>query len=261
MATYTVDILTYYQYDTNTTANATIYFKGICNGFQDDTVSIAGQDYIYIGATYDPDSNQFNSIEQAIEFAYAFKAGEQLGNYNVGLLSGDTFVLGNRYDYNASVGYAYENLLRNKFNVPTGSTSQYIRGDGSLQTFPTIPSVAQNQSPLILSLVGTGATGTQISSSKPSLIAATVTVSSTSLLLTSASSSVALKICATNNATEASWTTITTANSNLSGVAATNGNTQQLIAEVPAGWYVKLVNSGTGTHSEAFVSAQQTIYG
>lgn len=28
-----------------------------------------------------------------------------------------------------------------------------------------------------------------------------------------------------------------------------------------AGWYVKLVNSGTGTHSEAFVSGQKTIYG
>lgn len=31
--------------------------------------------------------------------------------------------------------------LAGKFNVPTGNTTQYIRGDGSLATFPTIPTV------------------------------------------------------------------------------------------------------------------------
>ena len=31
--------------------------------------------------------------------------------------------------------------LAGKFNLPTGSTTQYIRGDGSLATFPTIPTV------------------------------------------------------------------------------------------------------------------------
>lgn len=31
--------------------------------------------------------------------------------------------------------------LSGKYNVPTGSTNQYVRGDGSLATFPTIPSV------------------------------------------------------------------------------------------------------------------------
>lgn len=33
------------------------------------------------------------------------------------------------------------NLLNNKFDDPTGTTSQYIRGDGSLATFPSIPTV------------------------------------------------------------------------------------------------------------------------
>lgn len=31
--------------------------------------------------------------------------------------------------------------LAGKFNIPTGNTTQYIRGDGSLATFPTIPTV------------------------------------------------------------------------------------------------------------------------
>jgi hypothetical protein len=32
-----------------------------------------------------------------------------------------------------------QTALNSKFNNPTGTTSQYLRGDGSLQTFPTIP--------------------------------------------------------------------------------------------------------------------------
>src|SRR5690606_25446914 len=30
-------------------------------------------------------------------------------------------------------------ILNNKFDTPTGTTSQYIRGDGSLSNFPAIP--------------------------------------------------------------------------------------------------------------------------
>ena len=33
-----------------------------------------------------------------------------------------------------------QNALDAKFDDPTGTTSQYLRGDGSLATFPTIPS-------------------------------------------------------------------------------------------------------------------------
>lgn len=35
--------------------------------------------------------------------------------------------------------YATITQLNTKFNTPTGTTSQYLRGDGSLATFPTIP--------------------------------------------------------------------------------------------------------------------------
>jgi hypothetical protein len=37
-------------------------------------------------------------------------------------------------------------LLGGKFNNPTGTTSQYLRGDGSTATFPTIPTVPTNVS-------------------------------------------------------------------------------------------------------------------
>lgn len=42
-------------------------------------------------------------------------------------------------------GYATTGALATKFNTPTGTTSQYLRGDGSLATFPSIPT-AQVQS-------------------------------------------------------------------------------------------------------------------
>ena len=43
-----------------------------------------------------------------------------------------------------------QNALNAKFDNPTGTTSQYIRGDGSLATFPTIPTVGFEQNFLLM---------------------------------------------------------------------------------------------------------------
>lgn len=48
------------------------------------------------------------------------------------------------------------NALNSKFNIPTGTTSQYIRGDGSLATFPNIEAVHDGE--LTLG-TGTGLSG------------------------------------------------------------------------------------------------------
>lgn len=128
------------------------------------------------------------------------------------------------------------------------------------------PSLARTTSTLSLSLVGTGATGTQISATKDSTVRLNVSTSTTSTIGGPSTSLVTLKICATNNATEGSWTavgivendqTITLALA-LNSIQVTKG---QICSDVPAGWYCKLVNSGTGTHTETFISGQQTIYG
>lgn len=132
---------------------------------------------------------------------------------------------------------------------------------------PTIPAAGtRTTSALTLNTVGTGATGTQISSTNDSSVKVTYSTSTTSTIGGPATSVVALKICATNNATEGSWTTVATLESDqtislavvLQSVQVVKG---QLVADVPAGWYVKAVNSGTGTHTETFISGQQTIYG
>lgn len=124
---------------------------------------------------------------------------------------------------------------------------------------------ARTTSTLSLSLVGTGATGTQINATKASNVKLNVSTSTTATIGGASTSLVALKICATNNATEANWTTVATLENDqnvtlavlLQSVQVLKG---QLCADLPAGWYVKLVNSGTGTHTEAFVSGQQTVY-
>lgn len=159
--------------------------------------------------------------------------------------------------------------------LPSVNASEAIqKADGSGGFLNAVPgvdyatpgSVARTTSSLSLSLVGTGATGTQISAAKDSLINVTVSTSTTSTIGGPATSVVALKICATNSSTEGNWTTVATFESDqtitlavvLQSIQLVKG---QLSASIPAGWFVKLVNSGTGSHTEAFVSGQQTLYG
>lgn len=135
-----------------------------------------------------------------------------------------------------------------------------------LLNLPVIPSVLRTTSALTLALVGSGATGTQISGTKDSSIYCSISTSTTSTIGGASTSLVSLKICSTNSGTEGNWTIAgTLENDQTISLAIALQSLQvikgQLYVDVPAGYYVKLVNSGTGTHSEAFISAQQTIYG
>lgn len=151
------------------------------------------------------------------------------------------------------------------FNVLSGTNGVTVTYDDSGNACTIAPPV-RTSSALSLSLVGTGATGTQISSTKDSTIRCNISTSATSSIGGPSTSVVDLKICSTNNATEGSWTTIATLeNDQTITLALTLNSVQvvkgQLCADVPAGYYVKLVNSGSGTHSEAFITGQKTIYG
>lgn len=169
-------------------------------------------------------------------------------------------------DWNAGSGAAQ---ILNKPVIPSAQVnSDWNAASGVAQILnkPAIPNTARTTSPLTLSLVGTGATGTQISATKDSSISCCVSTSTTSTIGGPATSAVALKICATNNITEGSWTTVATFESDQTITLAIVLNSLQVVkgqlcADVPAGWFAKLVNSGSGTHAETFVSGQQTIYG
>lgn len=172
--------------------------------------------------------------------------------------SGDTFV--------GLSAVAYSDSYPDLINKPTLATVAITGAYSDLTGQPTIPSTTRTTSTLSLSLVGTGATGTQISSTKDSTVRCSVSTSTTSTIGGPSTSLVTLKTCATNNATEGSWTSVAIFESDqtitlaiaLQSIQVVKG---QLCADVPAGWYCKLVNSGTGTHSESVISSQQTIYG
>lgn len=160
------------------------------------------------------------------------------------------------------------------FNV-LGNTSTAIQKGNGLGvlidaisgTDYALPSAnTRTTSTLSLSLVGTGATGTQISTTKDSNVKLNISTSTTSTIGGPSTSLIILKICSTNNATEGSWTTVATLeNDQTISLAVIINSIQvikgQLCSDVPAGWFVKLVNSGTGTHAETFLAGQQTIYG
>lgn len=116
------------------------------------------------------------------------------------------------------------------------------------------------------SLVGTGATGTQVSATKRATIHLGMNESVTSSIGGAATAVINIKICATNNATEASWTNLFTFEEDQTVTLAIALQSIQVMKgavsfEVPAGWYWKAESSGSGTNSESILSGQQIVYG
>lgn len=163
---------------------------------------------------------------------------------------------------------AYSDLT-GKPSIPAAQVNSdwnAVSGLAQILNKPTIPVTTRATSPLTLSLVGTGATGTQISSTKDSSVCVTVSTSTTSTIGGPSTSVVMMKTFSSNSATEGNWVlqgqsendqTITLAVV-LQSAQVVKG---QICADVPAGYYVKIENSGTGTHTEVFVIGFQTIYG
>lgn len=125
---------------------------------------------------------------------------------------------------------------------------------------------ARTTSSLSLSLVGAGATGTQISATKYSTVNCEISTSTTSSIGGPSTSLVALKKCSTNSSTEGNWTTIATLENDQTITLAIALNSIQVIkgqlsTDLDPGWFVKLVAGGSGTHTEASISAEQTVYG
>lgn len=172
------------------------------------------------------------------------------------------YVIGSNKNYVmcSGGGCAFVGQLQSDWSEATTSAADYIKNK------PAIPSVIRTASSLSLALVGAGATGTQISATKDSTVRVNVSTSTTSTIGGPSTSVITLKKCATNSAIEGDWTvgpilendqTITLAIV-LNSIQALKA---QLSIDVPAGWFVKLVASGTGTHTEAFISAEKTVYG
>lgn len=135
------------------------------------------------------------------------------------------------------------------------NVSDYV---DSKATYPTTS--AQS-----VSLVGTGNTGTQLSTTRPSKITATASTSATASIAGAATSTITLKKCATNSATEADWTVAGVAETSQSyslavALQGVTGAKQQLSTDLPVGWFYKFVSGGSGTHTESIANGEKTIY-
>lgn len=139
---------------------------------------------------------------------------------------------------------AIQTQINGKFATPTGSTSQYVRGDGSLATLPT--AAAWSVSPTTRSLTtSTGAAGFQMSSTRNSSVYYNVKISVTATIGANAEGYVVLEIAPTNSATPSDWVecarfsngqTITLAVV-LQSIQPIGG---EVSCDVPSGYYAKL---------------------
>lgn len=151
-------------------------------------------------------------------------------------------------------------------NSAITSSDTVISALGKLQAQVSSFSNAQTFSIITPSLVGTGATGTQVSATKNSMIILNLNESVTSSIGGPSIAAINVKICATNNATEASWTTLFTFEEDQTITLAVALNSVQVmkgcgVFAVPAGYYWKAESSGSGTNSESIITGQQIIYG
>lgn len=158
--------------------------------------------------------------------------------------------------------------LSTSTNAAITSSDTVLISLGKLQAQVTaaLAAVQPASSTITPSLVGTGATGSQVSSTKGALMMIGLSESVTSSIGGAAAAVVNIKICATNNATEAAWTTLGTFEEDQTITLAIALNSVQVMKGIvsfflPAGWYWKAESSGSGTNSESILTGQQIIFG
>ena len=103
--------------------------------------NVSNAEFEHLDGTTSAIQTQLNAKEPTItagttsQYWRGDKSWQTLDKSAVGLGNVD-----NTSDANKPISNATQTALNGKFNTPSGTTSQYVRGDGTLATFPTIPS-------------------------------------------------------------------------------------------------------------------------
>ncbi len=147
--------------------------------------------------------------------------------------------------------------IAGKFQSPSGTTGQYVRGDGSLATFPTIPSVPTRT---FTNPARTLNTAFQISATQDAQVVYTVDISVTSLLLAGQSGRVILEY-ADNVGMTANVVTVSSSPNATGGVLnVTNLGSGNVTGVIPAGKYVRVrTQNVTGTPTFTLQSTQEVL--
>lgn len=166
------------------------------------------------------------------------KTFQTLDKASVGLSNVD-----NTSDANKPVSAAVTTALAGKFNTPLGTTAQYVRGDGSLATFPT--TIARSFS------YPTRAVNTcfQLSNVQDAEVRYNVDISTTLSLVTGQRGTVYLRHYTNNTCTLGAQDVDVATNGNTGsltvGLNLTQTITAKLTGIIPAGKWVQIVTENT----------------
>lgn len=187
-------------------------------------------------------------------------------------------------------------LLSGKFDTPTGNVAQYLRGDGTLATFPAIPPSVSltttgtsgvatyntstgalnipnyavpvstiNDAPGRALVTTTASTGFQISSTRPTRGCYEGAFSTTSTIGGPSGATVFLETADTNSTTPGDWTTKAhqTYSNTITLAIVLNqvqGNNWSMCRDIPAGKFVRLRSGSiSGTASASINTDQQEV--
>lgn len=148
---------------------------------------------------------------------------------------------------------------------PTGATgTQGATGaTGATGSFPSRVFSSDSLSRTIQTVAASG-NGWQLSTTRDSDVFYTCSASTTATIGGASSAMIFLEVCPTNSATAASWISKgqlgnTQTISLAIALQSTQGNTAQLTCTVPAGYFVRLRDTLTGTSSASFICGQEVL--
>lgn len=149
---------------------------------------------------------------------------------------------------------ALTTALATKFGVPSGTTSQYIRGDGSLATLPTVPAKTFSNTTRTLN------TAFQVSTTRDAFVTYTVDISVTSLVLAGTSGRVYLEY-ADDSGFTTNVVTVSSSPSATSGVLnVTNLGSGNVSGVIPAGKYVRIRTANVaGSPTFTYQGSQEVL--
>lgn len=163
----------------------------------------------------------------------------------------------NTSDANKPVSTAQQTALNAKFNTPSGTTAQYVRGDGTLATLPGGSRTFNNPTRSLNSAF-------QISTTQDSLVSYSVDIASTISLTSGQTGTVYLRYADdsghTTNVKEVARFVNGNSGTLTIGLNLTQSNTGTLTGMIPAGKYGKIVTENTsGTPTFTYRSAQEVL--
>lgn len=201
-----------------------------------------------------PSMNIFPDIHAAAAHYFSNGKGQDyVDAYN--LQYGTSFTLGSPiYWFNTVTN----NKFNGKFDKPTGTPSQYIRGDGSLATLPSAAAPSQSSATIAFN------TGSQISTTRGAIVSYSVSIANALSLAGGAVGYVALEIATNSSFTTGLQEVARVGNGNTGtlviGLALNDAVTLCLSGFVPANYYrrLKTVNT-TGTPTYTYICGQETL--